>query len=383
MLADLHFRAPPSNLTVPSLASGSDFRPLGTETATDAGRGPQSAHLQATRQSAIYLNIFWVGLLLAIAPVRHLAFKLPFFPSPLSAFLEWWVMVPASVALIYLRQARLPPALVTRWTAVMITTALLAFVFDLSDWRQRGIAMPRDYADLFLVGILSVSALSIRVTALISALFLAARAVEYGYLEKWVPQTGFHVYYDLVAIAFAMLISYTMKQEAIRAYALRLQLRELAFRDPLTGLPNRRNLAEFEISFFAQAAHDGRSVGLALVDLDRFKGINDTRGHDAGDQALKAVADILRQCAPGQNDFVARVGGDEFLILWHAVCPGQCEELGRSVLQAVKAAQIENPSAGDGILSVSIGAYCAIPDRSNGFDQFRRRADEALYRSKR
>jgi diguanylate cyclase (GGDEF)-like protein len=88
----------------------------------------------------------------------------------------------------------------------------------------------------------------------------------------------------------------------------------LAFFDPLTGLPNRTLLADRLQQATTACVRNGTFGALLFVDLDHFKSINDTLGHDAGDHLLKQIADHLR-ISVRQGDTVARIGGDEFIVL--------------------------------------------------------------------
>jgi diguanylate cyclase (GGDEF)-like protein len=92
------------------------------------------------------------------------------------------------------------------------------------------------------------------------------------------------------------------------------QIEYLAFRDPLTGLPNRAAFQRAYDEAAAAADHAGEMFGLIMIDVDHFKDVNDTLGHDAGDALLKALADQLRR-AFRCGDTVARLGGDEFAIV--------------------------------------------------------------------
>jgi diguanylate cyclase (GGDEF)-like protein/PAS domain S-box-containing protein len=103
------------------------------------------------------------------------------------------------------------------------------------------------------------------------------------------------------------------------------QIKNLAFYDPLTNLPNRRLLLDRLHYALASSARSGREGALLFIDLDNFKALNDTRGHDMGDMLLRQVAQRLTSCVH-EDDFVARLGGDEFVVI--------LEDLGEHDLEA-------------------------------------------------
>ncbi|HEY0640712.1 MAG TPA: EAL domain-containing protein [Pseudonocardiaceae bacterium] len=105
-----------------------------------------------------------------------------------------------------------------------------------------------------------------------------------------------------------------MLEDDTERHLLQTRLRYQALHDPLTGLPNRALFLERMEQAFAAAPVDGR-IGLCYLDLDGFKVINDSLGHHLGDQLLRAVGTRLDRCVSGPNRLVARMGGDEFVIL--------------------------------------------------------------------
>lgn len=162
------------------------------------------------------------------------------------------------------------------------------------------------------------------------------------------------------------------------------RISELAFYDPLTDLPNRRLfLDRLEQALFASARTERRGA-LCLLDLDNFKRLNDTRGHDVGDQLLVEVARRLRRCVR-QGDTVARLGGDEFVVL--------IDELGRDDIPAASHAEavtekireaLERPFVLSGIevrITTSIGVSL-FPTPAEGMDDLLKHADLALYAAK-
>jgi diguanylate cyclase (GGDEF)-like protein len=112
---------------------------------------------------------------------------------------------------------------------------------------------------------------------------------------------------------------------------LREELQALARTDPLTGLLNRRGLEESLDRETARARRTSGSVCLALIDLDRFKGLNDTRGHAAGDAALRDIADLLTRGLRA-NDVAGRWGGDEFAVVFG----GLPEDCARDVIDRLR-----------------------------------------------
>jgi diguanylate cyclase (GGDEF)-like protein/PAS domain S-box-containing protein len=160
--------------------------------------------------------------------------------------------------------------------------------------------------------------------------------------------------------------------------AYQMQIERLAFFDSLTGLANRRRLQISADQALAEAAQTGGALGLLYLDLDRFKYVNDTLGHDAGDELLVQVAARLRANTRA-DDTVARLGGDEFMVL----LPGRNREQAAQVAQRILE-QIERPFSLRGRvihLGVSIG-IAGYPEDGATVDDLMRYADIAMYRAK-
>jgi diguanylate cyclase (GGDEF)-like protein/PAS domain S-box-containing protein len=127
-----------------------------------------------------------------------------------------------------------------------------------------------------------------------------------------------------------------MVEDTTERYLLQTRLRHQALHDPLTGLPNRTLFYERLTEVFADPRPDVR-IGLCYLDLDGFKAINDTLGHEVGDQLLRAVAGRLADRVTGRGHLVARMGGDEFVVLVQE-CAGtrQATEVAEIALSAVR-----------------------------------------------
>ena len=153
----------------------------------------------------------------------------------------------------------------------------------------------------------------------------------------------------------------------------------LAFEDHLTGLPNRAMFHDRLSQALMVAKRQGLSVGVMMLDLDRFKYVNDTLGHPVGDMVLKAVAMRLRDLLR-ESDTVARLGGDEFAILLPSGDPERTNIVAAKVLHS-----LESPILAEG-QPIDVGTSIGIvyyPEHGEDANMLLRRADIAMYAAKR
>jgi diguanylate cyclase (GGDEF)-like protein len=157
------------------------------------------------------------------------------------------------------------------------------------------------------------------------------------------------------------------------------QLHHLAHHDPLTQLPNRRQLATRLGGALSRAASTGHKLALLFVDLDNFKSINDTLGHNFGDRVLQVVAERLKS-ASGPRTLLARLGGDEFTVLIEDVkSHEEVLERGNEIVAA-----LQQPLSIKGrVLSTSASVGASLfPEHASDADALLRAADVALFRAK-
>lgn len=191
-------------------------------------------------------------------------------------------------------------------------------------------------------------------------------------------QDPFQIAAFLAAMIFGFCITKAMAVMLFRENQVELEFQ--ARRDPLTGMNNRLSLQEFAENQMAMALRNQSPLAVILFDLDHFKQINDQYGHQAGDQALKVVAECVESVTRG-SDTAFRVGGEEFLVVLsdasarHAV----------AVAERFRSALAQNPveleratlhlTASFGVVEWKSGQEC--------WDDLVRRADQALYQAKR
>jgi diguanylate cyclase (GGDEF)-like protein len=156
-----------------------------------------------------------------------------------------------------------------------------------------------------------------------------------------------------------------------------LKLAQLATTDGLTKLANRRSFDAFLRDAYAQ--HDVLSV--LLIDIDHFKGFNDSLGHPAGDACLQRVADVIGSATANTGGFSARYGGEEFAVILPAVTEERAARVADAIRLMVRRLEINHPRSATSHLTISVG----VAQKSAAtLDQFAltRDADIALYHAK-
>jgi diguanylate cyclase (GGDEF)-like protein len=166
----------------------------------------------------------------------------------------------------------------------------------------------------------------------------------------------------------------------ILASDLSEEMKEIARHDPLTGLLNRRGFAEAAGRVLAQARRRAAALSVVLADIDHFKGINDTHGHACGDRALQHLASLLASRTRAQ-DVLARMGGEEFVLVLADTPPDQAARLAERLRHDLEISRLEDKGASLA-MTASFGVAALDLDQDD-LDALLKRADAALYRAKR
>jgi diguanylate cyclase (GGDEF)-like protein len=301
-------------------------------------------------------------------------------------------------------------ALWSLWSAELVGAILLAPVLlaaNSSDWRMQHRIFTSERLALFLVSVLvcllvigpagletreigqfllfplvlwSALRCSVGVTTvlvLVVSLVLIASMGEFGTDELQASLLGT---LDVQVTTFSLAISGLLVAAALsERRESELRLDKLANHDPLTGLANRTYFQVYLEHVIAQCARQGGQVSLLFIDLDRFKHINDSRGHEVGDEVLRIVADRLGNALRG-DDFVARLGGDEFAVVMNH--PKTLRAARRVALKLIETLgdpfKIGNHSYA---ISASVG-ISVYPDDASDVNTLLRQADMAMYKAK-
>jgi len=159
-------------------------------------------------------------------------------------------------------------------------------------------------------------------------------------------------------------------------------LEQLATRDGLTGIANRRSFDEKLGNEWKRERRDLRTLSLLMIDVDHFKRYNDTYGHQAGDHCLQQIAKVLEEVVLRPGDLVARYGGEEFAVILSATDAMGAGIVAKRILESVTELAIPHSGGEGGHVSLSIGIATSLTKSGRSKEDLISRADAALYQAK-
>jgi diguanylate cyclase (GGDEF)-like protein len=185
------------------------------------------------------------------------------------------------------------------------------------------------------------------------------------------------------AAGAALITTYKLEHVLRTSFLETRLLHELAERDGMTGLYNRRIFDDYAKRVWRQSRREGQLLTIVLVDIDDFKVYNDLYGHQAGDDTLKQVAATIARCAKRPFDFTARYGGEEFVLLLYGPPNEYSQSLPEQIRRDVLALAIphEGSRVAD-VVTVSVGVAMVEPASGRSLAGAIQIADEALYQAK-
>lgn len=159
------------------------------------------------------------------------------------------------------------------------------------------------------------------------------------------------------------------------------RLGQEALTDPLTKLANRRSLDHSLEHFAKESINSNTPMSILMADIDNFKKVNDSFGHNVGDKVIRFVATIIKRCVRG-NDFIARFGGEEYAIILPDTSLENAQNVAENIRRTVSARQLTLGSADKvlGRITLSIGVSEYVPDEA--LEDLIERADKAMYEAK-
>ena len=301
-------------------------------------------------------------------------------------WIELGVMAPF-FALVYLVQARYIAHDLSEWLligAFLLEVCCIELIVRLAD--RIGYQIEPGLSVIVPVSVIVLTRMRMMRCLLFVALYLAivsaASEIWPKHLNLRSP-TGWLM--ECLLLFIALLSAAWSKLAFRRQWAANLLLELMAYRDSLTGLPNRRALEDHyhgleQSGQRGGGRRSGQGLIFALIDLDHFKLINDTYGHEYGDGVLVEVAVTLAQFARRTTDTAARVGGEEFALILKDCDADAGRERLNALLESIRNLRIEHRTQPGGVVTCSIGAAALSPGQQ--LHDAYRAADECLYRAK-
>jgi diguanylate cyclase (GGDEF)-like protein/PAS domain S-box-containing protein len=205
---------------------------------------------------------------------------------------------------------------------------------------------------------------------------------RYGWLEAYVGTVFTDTAVPNELVWTIRDVSWRVEQEETLK-SERQKAQELAWTDALTGLSNRRAFDDRLAAEWSFACQHKVPLSLLLLDVDHFKSYNDTYGHQAGDEALRRIAQVIGECTRQSGDLAARYGGEEFVVLLPHADVARAHEVAERIRERVLELRLEHRHSACGFVTMSIGVSSASRAAEVDAETLIASADGALYASKR
>jgi diguanylate cyclase (GGDEF)-like protein len=340
----------------------------------------QAFHLKRSRARVRFFQLA-IGLLAVSACV-----KLTVLDSvPLADVALGWLglVIPACLALALASWSRLYERLYLPAARILLPVIATVSAFGIADRRVAGHPDPFCFLTTFSIAIFFLGGQLFREALLINAFMVGALGFALAH-AGWPAADVVYYSTELVITSTVGAFVYQGVERQLRTSFLeRGLLSEMVARDGLTGLKNRGAFDDDYSRLWQQAMRERRSLALLLIDVDHFKAYNDRYGHQAGDAALRRVAQVVQRFARRPLDIAARYGGEEFVVALYDLGAEHVREIAEQLREAVQAVGIQHEDTPAGVVTASIGVSIVSPRAGRSAEGALQLADEALYAAKR
>jgi len=294
------------------------------------------------------------------------------------------LVIPASLFMLWAAFSRRYTQLylpLARW-AVPLTA--IASAIGIAAHSESGASDQFYFLTIYCIGLFFVGGQLFRESLLNAGVLV----LVYGLTLIYNQQPAGSVVYCTLVLAIAATtggcIYYGVEQQARTSFLERGLLGEMVMRDSLTGLKNRGAFDECFARIWQQRAREGHALAVLLIDVDHFKAYNDRYGHQAGDDALRRVAQVVQRFARRPLDIAARYGGEEFVLALYDPGVNDVRAIAHELCAAIREVAIlheDSPTAAVVTVSIGMAQLGARPTQSP--EGLVHSADKALYRAKR
>jgi diguanylate cyclase (GGDEF)-like protein len=348
--------------------------------APDLERIFQAFHLKRARARVRFFQLA-LGLL-AIAAAVDLAVL---DAVPLKEVALGWlgVVIPACLALALTSWSRLYRRLYLPAARLLLPVIAAVSAVGVADRRIAGHPDLFYFLTSFSIAVFFLGGQLFREALLVNTFMVGAFALALAHAGWAVPEALYYVTVLVITSAVGAFVYQGVERQLRTSFLERGLLSEMVARDGLTGLKNRGAFDDDYARRWQQATRDRRSLAVLLIDVDHFKAYNDRYGHQAGDRALRRVAQVAQRFARRPLDIAARYGGEEFLVALYDLGAEHVREIAEELRESIQALGVQHDDSPAGVVTASIGVSIVTPRPGRSPEDAVRLADEALYEAKR
>ena len=348
--------------------------------APDLERMFQVFHMRRARTRVRFFQLA-LGLLAIAAAVDRTVLD----SVPLTQVARGWlgVVIPGCLVLALTSWSRFYARLYLPLARTLLPVIAVVAAFGVAD---QPIA---DHPDLFYfltsfsIAIFFLGGQLFREALLVNMLMVGSLGLALVHVGWPATDVVYYVTVLIITSAVGAFVYQGVERQLRTSFLERGLLSEMVARDGLTGLKNRGAFDDDYARLWHQAARDRRSMALLLIDVDHFKAYNDRYGHQAGDRALRRVAQVVQRFARRPLDIAARYGGEEFLLALYDLGAEHVREIAEELRASVQALAIQHDDSPAAVVTASIGVAIVSPRPGRSPEGAVQLADEALYAAKR
>jgi diguanylate cyclase (GGDEF)-like protein len=340
----------------------------------------QAFHLQRARGRVRFFQLA-LGLLALAAAVKLIVLDgVP----PARVALGWLgLALPACLALALAAWSRLYERLYLPAARILLPLLAVVSAVGIADRPIAGSPALFYFLTSFSIAVFFLGGQLFREALLVDILMVAALGFALAHGGWPAADIVYYVTVLVITSAVGALVHRGVERQLRTSFLERGVLSEMVARDGLTGLKNRGAFDDDYPRLWQQAVRDRRSVAVLLIDVDHFKAYNDRYGHQAGDRALRLVAQVVQRFARRPLDIAARYGGEEFLLALYDLGAEHVREIAEELRESIQALAIQHDDSPAGVVTASIGVSIVSPRAGRSPEGAVQLADEALYAAKR
>ena len=378
----MHFSEPLEHESFPDSAYAQELRRgfHDLRFAPDLERVFQEFHL---RRAHARVRFFQLALgLLAIAAAVDLT-VLDALPLKQVALGWLGLVIPACLALALTSWSRFYQRLYLPAARILLPVIAAVSAIGVADRRIAGHPDLFYFLTSFSIAVFFLGGQLFREALLVNTFMIGAFVLALTHAGWAAPEVLYYVTVLIITSAVGAFVYQGVERQLRTSFLERGLLSEMVARDGLTGLKNRGAFDDDSARLWQQATRDRRALAVLLIDVDHFKAYNDRYGHQAGDRALRRVAQVVQRFARRPLDIAARYGGEEFVVVLYDLGAEHVREIAEELRESIQALGIQHDDSPAAVVTASIGVSIVSPRPGRSPEDAVRLADEALYEAKR